>query len=118
LAGNSSSGIMEAASLELPVVNVGIRQQGRTRSANIIDALAEVSSIREALAKAVDPAFRPSLAGLRNPYGDGRAAETIVKAIESIDLGERFLIKQMVAAGAGTDSIADPARFPEPQRGP
>jgi UDP-hydrolysing UDP-N-acetyl-D-glucosamine 2-epimerase len=118
LAGNSSSGIMEAASLELPVVNVGIRQQGRTRSANIIDALAEASSIREALAKAVDPAFRPSLAGLRNPYGDGRAAETIVKAIESIDLGERFLIKQMVAAGAGTDSIADPARFPEPQRGP
>jgi len=118
LAGNSSSGIMEAASLELPVVNVGIRQQGRTRAANIIDTPAEAAAIAAALGEAVDPAFRPSLAGLRNPYGDGHAAEAIVNAIESVDLGERFLIKQMVAACTATDSLADPARVPEPQRGP
>ena len=40
LVGNSSSGIMEAASLALPVVNVGMRQQGRERARNVIDAAA------------------------------------------------------------------------------
>ena len=41
LIGNSSSGIMEAASFALPVVNVGMRQQGRERARNTIDAPAE-----------------------------------------------------------------------------
>ena len=41
LVGNSSSGIMEAASFALPVVNVGMRQQGRERARNVIDAPAE-----------------------------------------------------------------------------
>jgi UDP-hydrolysing UDP-N-acetyl-D-glucosamine 2-epimerase len=41
MVGNSSSGIMEAASFALPVVNVGMRQQGRERAANIIDAPAD-----------------------------------------------------------------------------
>ncbi len=39
--GNSSSGIMEAASFALPVVNVGMRQQGRERARNIIDVPAD-----------------------------------------------------------------------------
>src|SRR5262249_32123738 len=37
LLGNSSSGIMETASLSLPTVNVGLRQQGRERARNVID---------------------------------------------------------------------------------
>jgi UDP-N-acetylglucosamine 2-epimerase (non-hydrolysing)/GDP/UDP-N,N'-diacetylbacillosamine 2-epimerase (hydrolysing) len=45
LLGNSSSGIMEAASFALPVVNVGMRQQGRERGPNILDAEASVESI-------------------------------------------------------------------------
>jgi UDP-hydrolysing UDP-N-acetyl-D-glucosamine 2-epimerase len=38
LIGNSSSGIMEAASFALPVVNVGFRQRGRERARNVLDA--------------------------------------------------------------------------------
>ncbi|MDP7029778.1 MAG: UDP-N-acetylglucosamine 2-epimerase [Phycisphaerales bacterium] len=94
LAGNSSSGIMEAASLELPVVNVGARQQGRTRAANIVDAPAEVEAIKAAITAATTPAFRGSLAGLQNPYGDGHAAEAIVDAIASSDWDASVLVKR------------------------
>ena len=53
LVGNSSSGIMEAASFALPVVNVGMRQQGRERARNVIDAPAEAAAIRAALDRAL-----------------------------------------------------------------
>jgi UDP-N-acetylglucosamine 2-epimerase (non-hydrolysing)/GDP/UDP-N,N'-diacetylbacillosamine 2-epimerase (hydrolysing) len=93
LIGNSSSGIMEAASLCLPVVNVGMRQQGRERAGNVIDAPADSASIRAALDRALDPEFRASLAGMTNPYGDGTAAETIARVLATIPL-EGLLVKQ------------------------
>ena len=93
LVGNSSSGIMEAASFALPVVNVGMRQQGRERARNVIDAPAEAAAICAALDRALSPAFRKSLAGMTNPYGDGTAAQTIARVLASVPL-ERLLIKQ------------------------
>ena len=93
LAGNSSSGIMEAASFALPVVNVGIRQQGRERARNVIDVPAEASAICAALDRALSPAFRESLAGMTNPYGDGTASETIARVLVSVSL-DGLLIKQ------------------------
>jgi UDP-N-acetylglucosamine 2-epimerase (non-hydrolysing)/GDP/UDP-N,N'-diacetylbacillosamine 2-epimerase (hydrolysing) len=92
--GNSSSGIMEAASFELPVVNVGVRQQGRERAANIIDVAADAGAIREGIRKATMADFRQSLIGLKNPYGDGFAAETIVRVLSSLPEPERLLMKQ------------------------
>jgi UDP-hydrolysing UDP-N-acetyl-D-glucosamine 2-epimerase len=94
LLGNSSSGIMEAASFELPAVNVGIRQRGRERARNVIDAGASVASILECAARACSPEFRYSLRGMENPYGDGRAAERIVSVLASVPLGEELLIKR------------------------
>ena len=93
LVGNSSSGIMEAASFALPVVNVGIRQQGRERARNVIDTPAETAAIRAALDRALIPAFRESLAGMTNPYGDGTAAQTIARVLASVPL-DGLLIKQ------------------------
>ena len=58
LVGNSSSGIMEAASFALPVVNVGMRQQGRERARNVMDVPAEASAIRAALDHALSLTFR------------------------------------------------------------
>lgn len=92
LIGNSSSGIMEAASLALPVVNVGMRQQGRERAANTLDAPADPAAIVSALARALDPTFRASLRGMENPYGNGTAAETITRVLASAPL-DRLLIK-------------------------
>jgi UDP-N-acetylglucosamine 2-epimerase (non-hydrolysing)/GDP/UDP-N,N'-diacetylbacillosamine 2-epimerase (hydrolysing) len=94
LIGNSSSGIIEAASLELPVVNVGIRQRGRERGRNVLDADANVESILEKIAVARSPAFRESLNGMHNPYGDGHSAAKIVSVLTSVPLGEQLLIKK------------------------
>lgn len=81
LLGNSSSGIMEAASFALPVVNVGLRQYGRERAPNVLDAEPLTESILEKIATAQNPAFRESLRGMENPYGDGHAAERIVHVL-------------------------------------
>ena len=96
IVGNSSSGIMEAASFALPAVNVGMRQQGRERAANVIDAPAVTGSIVAALAKALDPAFRSGLKGMENPYGNGTAASKIVRVLTTVEL-DRLLIKQPAA---------------------
>ena len=94
LLGNSSSGIMEAASFAVPVVNVGIRQRGRERARNVLDADATEGSILDRLATARNSEFRASLAGMENPYGDGRASERIACVLASIPLGEELLVKQ------------------------
>jgi UDP-N-acetylglucosamine 2-epimerase (non-hydrolysing)/GDP/UDP-N,N'-diacetylbacillosamine 2-epimerase (hydrolysing) len=91
--GNSSSGIMEAASFALPVVNVGMRQQGRERARNTIDADAETGAILAAIERALSPEFRQSLANMENPYGDGTAAVTIARILSTTPL-DRLLIKQ------------------------
>jgi UDP-N-acetylglucosamine 2-epimerase (non-hydrolysing)/GDP/UDP-N,N'-diacetylbacillosamine 2-epimerase (hydrolysing) len=86
LLGNSSSGIMEAASFALPVVNIGMRQQGRERGPNILDAEPTVDSIRNRLAVAQHADFRESLRSMTNMYGDGHAAERIVSILTSTPL--------------------------------
>ena len=94
LVGNSSSGIMETASLGLPTVNIGIRQQGRERAANVIDAAADKLSILNAIAKARSSEFRASLQGMINPYGEGRASETIVRTLTTVPLSQDLLMKR------------------------
>lgn len=94
LVGNSSSGIMEAPSLALPCVNVGIRQQGRERAANIIDVPADASAIVQALQRASDPVFRRSLQGMSSPYGDGDAGQHIADVLGSVTLGPELIMKQ------------------------
>ncbi len=95
MVGNSSSGIMEAASFALPVVNVGMRQQGRERARNILDAPAESATILATLQRALSPEFRANLAGMTNPYGNGTAATTIARVLTTVPL-DGLLIKQPV----------------------
>lgn len=94
LVGNSSSGIMEAASFGVPVVNVGIRQRGRERARNVLDAEPVKPSILAQIRKAESRDFRLSLEGMENPYGDGRAAERIARILASAPLGPDLLIKK------------------------
>jgi len=91
--GNSSSGIMEAASFALPVVNVGIRQQGRERARNIMDVPADSTAIIRALKRALNPSFRSRLRGMTNPYGNGTAAKTIARILSKVDL-DHLLMKE------------------------
>jgi UDP-hydrolysing UDP-N-acetyl-D-glucosamine 2-epimerase len=92
--GNSSSGIMETPSLALPTVNVGLRQQGRERARNIVDAPPDAAAIIAAANVARSAAFRASLAGMINPYGEGRAAEKIVSVLTTVPLTQDLLMKR------------------------
>ena len=93
MVGNSSSGIMEAASFALPVVNVGIRQQGRERARNVMDVPAETDAIVGGLERVLKPGFRQRLLGMTNPYGEGSAAKTIAQVLSRVRL-EHLLVKE------------------------
>ena len=75
--GNSSSVLIEAPVLGLPAVNVGERERGRLRGANVIDVPAGGDAIAAALRRALDPRFRSTLKGTASPFGDGQAAARI-----------------------------------------
>jgi UDP-N-acetylglucosamine 2-epimerase (non-hydrolysing)/GDP/UDP-N,N'-diacetylbacillosamine 2-epimerase (hydrolysing) len=92
--GNSSSGIMETPSFALPAVNIGERQRGRERAANIIDATANRDEIIAAVKRARSQPFRESLSGMNNPYGEGAASEKILEVLTNAPLGEKLLIKR------------------------
>lgn len=97
LVGNSSSGILEAASFRLPVVNVGSRQHARTRACNVIDVECDPEAIRTAIARALyDPAFRAGLSDCVNPYGDGHCAERTVDIISRLRLDATFTAKWLL----------------------
>ena len=92
--GNSSSGLIEAPSFGLPVVNVGSRQRGRLRGANVID----VEPSREDILRGIEAAqalpFRVRARAAANPYGDGHAAPRIVEILRSVPIDVRLVQKR------------------------
>jgi GDP/UDP-N,N'-diacetylbacillosamine 2-epimerase (hydrolysing) len=89
MVGNSSSGIIEAATFGLPVVNVGQRQQLRERSANVLDCSADTAAIGSTLARAL------AMRGQRfeNVYGSGGAGARIVELLATLPLDAALLKK-------------------------
>jgi len=106
LVGNSSSGIMETASFALPTVNVGLRQQGRERARNVLDAAPRMGAILDAVRMARTPAFRQSLEGMLNPYGEGFASEKIVGVLTTVALSQDLLIKRHLPRSSSVDADA------------
>lgn len=94
MVGNSSSGIIEAPSIPLPVVNIGDRQRGRQRGENVIDVPCLQDAIVAGISRALSPAFREHLAGKINPYGDGRTSPRIVEVLANLNIGSRLLQKE------------------------
>jgi UDP-N-acetylglucosamine 2-epimerase (non-hydrolysing)/GDP/UDP-N,N'-diacetylbacillosamine 2-epimerase (hydrolysing) len=97
MVGNSSSGLTEAPSFRLPVVNIGDRQRGRIRAANVIDVSCSQADIRRGIKKAYSRRFRASLRGMRNPYDrfhDGRTSERIKNVLKQVKLPGDLLKKK------------------------
>jgi UDP-hydrolysing UDP-N-acetyl-D-glucosamine 2-epimerase len=94
MVGNSSSGIIEAASFRLPVVDVGMRQSGRMRAANVIHVESDQSAIAAAIGEAASSVFAESLQSLVNPYGDGEASVRIAERLATVSLDERLIVKR------------------------
>lgn len=89
LAGNSSAGIIEAATFGTPVVNIGDRQRLRQRSANTLDCAPDAAAIAQALHTQLE---RGHLA-CENAWGDGHAAARIAHLLATLPLDRRLLEK-------------------------
>lgn len=93
--GNSSSGIMEAPSFQVPTVNIGDRQRGRLQASNTINCNSDKESIVRAIKKAFSNDMKRRCTEVISPYGDGNAGEKIAKKIiemldRPIDLKKTF----------------------------
>ncbi len=96
LLGNSSSGIIEAPSLGLPVINIGSRQRGRFHAANVIFTDNDKSQIASAMKKSTtDENYISSIKALKNPYGDGNSAAKIVEVLGSIEINDKLIHKNI-----------------------
>jgi GDP/UDP-N,N'-diacetylbacillosamine 2-epimerase (hydrolysing) len=95
MVGNSSSGIIEAASFRLPAVNIGTRQQGRIHPPNVIDVDYDTREIVAALRKELTPKFRKTLRGSRNPYGRGHTAEKVALILARVKPTTELLQKRL-----------------------
>ena len=96
MVGNSSSGIIEAASFKMPVVNIGDRQKGRIRNKNIIDVGYAERDITKGIKRALSSEFKKSLNGLKNPYdrfADGKVSLRIKDKLKIISLNEQMIKK-------------------------
>ena len=87
LIGNSSSGIHEAASFKLPVINIGTRQNGRLKPKNIINTDYNRNDIYNKIRFCMsNKKYLKTIKSLKNPYGDGKSSLKIVKILSKIDL--------------------------------
>ncbi len=84
--GNSSSGILEAPSFGIPVINIGKRQNGRISPENVIHCKTQKALIVESLARAISPKFKDSLALIKSPFDKEDTAMTIKNLIKEYDL--------------------------------
>jgi len=86
LLGNSSSGIHEAASFKVPVINIGSRQSGRFKPTNVLNVNYSKKEIEKAIKKVMSQNFYKKIKNIKNPYGDGKSALKIIKIIKKLDL--------------------------------
>jgi UDP-hydrolysing UDP-N-acetyl-D-glucosamine 2-epimerase len=83
--GNSSSGILEAASVPIPAINVGLRQRGRFAAHNVIFCDADPAAIDAAIDRATSPSFLAEGQGMKNPYGDGSSGQHAYEILKRLD---------------------------------
>lgn len=81
--GNSSSGVIEAATLHVPAVDIGERQRGRLRGENVVHAAEGRAAVEAALRTALSPRWRERTAGVTNPYGAGPASARILDIVRA-----------------------------------
>lgn len=84
--GNSSSGIIEAPSLGVGVVNIGDRQKGRIQADTVINCAPRRDDIRIALERVLTKEYQRAAATVVNPYGTAGASERIAGLVAGYPL--------------------------------
>lgn len=94
--GNSSSGIMEAPSYKLPVINLGVRQNGRQQADNILNVEHDKNLIKDAIEKSLyDNEFINQVNNCINPYGDGKTGKRIADILSKIEINNKLTQKKI-----------------------
>lgn len=92
--GNSSSGLVEAPSFQIPTINIGDRQKGRMQSDSVINCDPTFESIQAAVKLALDTTFVDKSKKTINPYGDGNTSSKIVAIIRQFINEDKIQIKK------------------------
>ena len=95
--GNSSSGLLEAPSFNVPTINVGKRQDGRPRAKSVVDVACDETQIVNGIQSVIAQEGAPSFQGIENPYGNPGASKRITDILETYDL-ETLLPKRFLDA--------------------
>jgi UDP-N-acetylglucosamine 2-epimerase len=95
LVGNSSSGIIEAASFGTPVVDIGPRQMGRERWRNVVNVPYDAGRIRTELTRLWNRG-KPRRFTSANIYGGRGTAAKIASVLAALTLDDR-LIRKLIA---------------------
>ena len=94
--GNSSSGIMEAPSYKLPVINLGVRQNGRQQADNILNVEHDKNLIKDAIEKSLyDNEFINQVNNCINPYGDGKTGKRMADILSKIEINNKLTQKKI-----------------------
>lgn len=86
--GNSSSGVIEVPSFNVPTVNIGARQQGRLAAKSVINCPTTVDGILEAIRFAISGRYKKKGEKIINPYGQGDASRNVIQMIKSFDFSK------------------------------
>ena len=86
--GNSSSGIIEVPSLDVPTVNVGMRQKGRMAAKSVLHCKANTADICDALNIALRRGYKTENEKIKNPYGAGHTSELIIAMLKQMEFSK------------------------------
>ena len=94
--GNSSSGIIEAASFKKGVINIGRRQNKRLKTFNVI-SLSTINdkNLRKSIKILQSPGFKKKLNKVKNPYGDGKSSSRIINLLLNTKINQKLLQKNI-----------------------
>ena len=96
MVGNSSSGIVEAASFKMPVINIGTRQDGKIHGKNVVNSDFSYISITKAFEKISSKSFLKSISNLKNLYEPNMTPKEIFNLIEKLTKKPNLLKKKFV----------------------
>ncbi|ALU43235.1 UDP-N-acetylglucosamine 2-epimerase [Pseudoalteromonas rubra] len=83
--GNSSSGIIEVPSFDVPTINIGVRQKGRLAAKSVLHCSAQAPSIERAIKAALSREYQTEDEIISNPYGAGNASKQAIKMLKELD---------------------------------
>jgi GDP/UDP-N,N'-diacetylbacillosamine 2-epimerase (hydrolysing) len=109
--GNSSSGIIEAPSLQTPTINIGERQKGRVKADSIIDCEPSDHEITAAMNLALSEEFKARFVNIQNPYEGHDTTYSILYVLKKADLAN--ILKKQFYKIPFTDKFLQKESMPQ-----